>query len=74
MTHFRRELLLDHGPERLVVEHNPGRFAGAEVFYVRREGAAKQIAQITTLEQLDWVKSQLEDLALRESVQEHATT
>lgn len=69
MTHFRRELLIERGPGRLVFEFNPERFAGAEVFYVEREGAQKQVPQLYTLEHLDWLISCAEDLALRDDLQ-----
>lgn len=73
MTVFRRELFVEGGPGRLVVEHNPERFAGAEVFFVDREGGFKQVPQLYTTEQLDWLVANLQDSALRDSIEEHSS-
>lgn len=73
MTVFRRELLIERGPERLVVWRDSDRHDGLEVFTVDREGGFKQVPQLYTTEQLDWLVANLQDSALRDSIEEHSS-
>lgn len=58
---FRRELLYNNGPGRLVVQYDSQRCVQSEVFWIERQGATKQLPRLS-VQEVDWLLRTLLDL------------